>query len=67
MVWNGRKGFESQEARTNTVSHGPFVEGIRSDGFQYSNHPMLPGPDLYKGTILVKGAIIVYNLSICVF
>jgi hypothetical protein len=35
------KDFENKEARTNTVSHGPCVEDIHSDGYQYSNHPIL--------------------------
>ncbi len=67
MVWNRRKGFESQEDRTNTVSHGPYMEGICYDIFQCSTHPILPGPDLYKRTIPARIAAIKFNMDICVF
>jgi len=48
MEWwrNGGKGFESQDNPTNTIFNGASVENISYDVLQYSNHPILPGPDL---------------------
>jgi len=57
MVLHWRKAFERQvKAATRLLPVDLFMNDIRYDGFQCSNHPLLPGPDLYKGTLLLMVA-----------